>query len=58
MNIWDQEGRNKILDKDLRLVSSFFHLVDKVVKSLDLQFSFFIGLKRRSCVNGIADDVL
>jgi hypothetical protein len=44
LDIGDEEGRNEILNQDLRLVLLSFDLVKEFVDSLDLEFGFIVCL--------------
>ena len=45
LDIWDKEGRDKVLDDDFGLVPLLFNLIKELVDSLDLEFGFIVGLK-------------
>ena len=58
LNIWDKEWWNKILDEYLWLVSSLFHLINKLVESISFELGLWVGLQRWSIINGIDHDIL
>jgi len=58
LNIRNKERRNEILDESFGLISSLLYLVEEVIKSLSFEFSLFIGLKGRSIVDSVDENVL
>ena len=58
LDIWDEEGGDKILDEHLWLVLLGLNLIDELVESLSLELGLLEGLEGRCFVDGLSEDVL